>query len=122
MMRDSSVVNKMMPNINPRMMRQAMKRMGIQQQEIDASEVIIRCSDKDIIVTNPSVSKVNMMGQQTFQISGNIQERAKEVAAEISRDDIKMVAEQADVSEKEAERALKEAEGDIAAAILKLKQ
>ncbi|MCX6706623.1 MAG: nascent polypeptide-associated complex protein [Candidatus Woesearchaeota archaeon] len=111
----------MMPNINPRMMRQAMKRMGIQQREIDASEVIIRCSDKDIIVTNPQVSKVNMMGQETFQISGNIQEREKQVSAEISKDDIKMVAEQAEVSEKEAEEALKEAEGDIAAAILKLK-
>jgi nascent polypeptide-associated complex subunit alpha len=111
----------MMPNINPRMMKQAMKRMGIQQQEIDASEVIIRCSDRDIVITNPSVSKVNMMGQQTFQISGNIQERAKQVAAEISKDDIKMVAEQAEVSEKEAEKALKEENGDIAAAILKLK-
>lgn len=112
----------MMPNINPRMMRQAMKRMGIQQQEIDASEVIIKCSDREIVITDPQVAKVNMMGQETFQISGNIQERERQASAEISKDDIKMVAEQADASEKEAEKALKEADGDIAAAILKLKE
>lgn len=111
----------MMPGINPRMMRQAMKRMGIQQTEIDAEEVIIKTKESEIVITEPQVSKVNMMGQETFQIVGNIHERAKSAEAEISRDDIKTVAEQADVSEKEAEKALKEARGDIAAAIIKLK-
>jgi len=111
----------MMPNINPRMMKQAMKRMGIQQQEIDASEVIIKCPDREIVITEPQVTKVNMMGQQTFQVIGNAHERSPSSQAEISEDDIKTVAEQAGVSKQKAEKALKEAKGDIAAAILALK-
>jgi nascent polypeptide-associated complex subunit alpha len=112
----------MMPGMNPRMMRQAMKRMGIQQVEIEADEVIIRSKDKEIIITEPQVSKVNMMGQETFQVVGNIHERERSSEPEISKDDIKTVAEQAEVSEEEAETALKESKGDIAAAILKLKE
>ena len=32
------------------MMKQAMKRMGIKQEEIDAQQVIIRCEDKEIVI------------------------------------------------------------------------
>ncbi|MCX8146967.1 MAG: nascent polypeptide-associated complex protein [Candidatus Woesearchaeota archaeon] len=110
----------MMPGINPRMMKQAMKRMGISQQEIDAEEVIIKTRDADIIITNPEVSKVNMMGQETFQVIGNVEIRKKD-NFEINKDDIKTVMGQTGVSEKEAEKALKETKGDIAEAILKLK-
>lgn len=111
----------MMPNINPRMMKQAMKRMGIQQTEIDATEVIIKTPDKEIVITEPQVSKVNMIGQETYQVVGNAHVRQKSSGPDIGKDDIKTVAEQADVSEKDAEKALKEAKGDIAEAILKLK-
>ena len=55
----------MIPGMNPRDMQRAMKRLGIKQEEIDAREVIIRTSDKEIIIQNPQVSKVNMMGQET---------------------------------------------------------
>jgi len=54
----------MIPGINPREMQKAMKRLGIKQVEIDANEVIIRSSDKEIIIRNPQVSKVDMMGHQ----------------------------------------------------------
>ena len=56
-------------------MEQAMRRMGIQQKEIDAEEVIIKCSDKDIIIQKPSVSKVDMMGQETYQVIGQAIEK-----------------------------------------------
>ncbi|MFC1753997.1 nascent polypeptide-associated complex protein, partial [Thermoproteota archaeon] len=84
--------------------------------------VIIRTPEKEIIITEPQVSKVNMMGQETFQVVGNIHEREALSEPEISKDDIKTVAEQADVSEEKAEEALKETKGDIAEAILKLKE
>lgn len=100
-------------------MAQMMKRMGIAQQEIDATEVIIKCSDRDIVITEPSVSKVNAMGQESFQISGSITEREKE--AEITEDDVKTVAEQANVDEERAREALKNSNGDIAKAIMDLK-
>lgn len=103
-------------------MQQMMKRMGINQSEIDASEVIIRTAEKEIIITNPQVAKVNMMGQETFQISGNIHERELSTEPEITEEDIKTVAEQADVSEEKAKEALEESKGDIAEAILKLQE
>lgn len=111
----------MIPGMNPRKMQQAMKKMGISQQEIDASQVIIRCPDKEIIIDNPSVAKVDMMGQQTFQVSGEISERALSTTPEISKDDIMTVSEQAEVSEEDAQKAIEEANGDLAEAIMKLK-
>jgi nascent polypeptide-associated complex subunit alpha len=112
----------MMPGMNPRMMKQAMKRMGIQQQDIEATEVIIKCPDKEIVITNPSVAKVNMMGQETWQISGESEERELDVKAEINEEDIKTVAEQTGVSSDEAREAIEKNNGDLAAAIMELKK
>ena len=110
----------MFPGMNPRKMQQMMKRMGIAQQEIDAKEVIIKCEDKEIVITNPQVSKVNMMGQETFQVSGTINEREISKEPEISEDDVKTVMEQAKVDEEKAKQALEKANGDIAKAIMDL--
>ena len=94
----------MFPGMNPRKMQQMMKKMGIQQVDI----------------TEPSVAKVNMMGQETFQISGNIHENEASSEPEISEDDVKTVVGQSGASEEEAKNALEENNGDIAAAILAL--
>ena len=107
----------MLPNINQRKMKKAMKRMGIQQVEIPAKEVIIRCEDKDLIIKNPSVSKINMMGQETIQVLGEITERSI-----ISEDDIKTVIEQTNVSKEKAKSALEKCDGDLAEAILSLQE
>ena len=112
----------MMPGMNPRKMQQMMKRMGIQQVEIPATEVIIRSEDKEIVITDPSVSKVNMMGQETFQIAGgDVHERELSTEPEINEDDVKAVMEQAGVDEETAKKALEDAKGDLAAAIMGLK-
>ena len=103
--------------INPKMLERAMKQMGMKMEEIEAEEVIIKGQEKDIVITNPQVSKVNMAGQDTFQITGEISERPKE---KFSQEDIKMIKDQAGVSEDQARQALEET-GDIAEAILKLK-
>jgi nascent polypeptide-associated complex subunit alpha len=112
----------MMPNINPRQMQQMMKKMGIQQEDIDAEEVIIKCSDKVIRITNPSIQKVNMMGQKNYQISGTetVESLDKPEEVEVSDEDIKTVASQAQVSEEDAKQALTDTEGNIAEAILLL--
>jgi nascent polypeptide-associated complex subunit alpha len=95
--------------------------MGIQQVEIPANEVIIKTDDKEIVISDPQVSKVNMMGQETFQVVGNITEKATTTEPEINKDDIKTVMQQADCSEEEAIKAVKQANGNLAEAILKLK-
>lgn len=103
--------------INPKQIERAMKQMGMQMANIDAEEVVIKTADKEIVISNPQVSKVNMMGKETFQITGDISERSRE---EISEEDVEMVAEQAGVSKEEARLALDETK-DIAEAIMKLK-
>ncbi|MFH1276402.1 MAG: nascent polypeptide-associated complex protein [Candidatus Woesearchaeota archaeon] len=112
----------MFPGMNPRKVQQMMKQMGIQQVDIPATEVIIRTENKEIIISNPSVAKVNMMGQETFQISGNIEERSLETKPEISEEDVKTVMEQAHVNEEDARNAIEEADGDLAEAIMNLTQ
>jgi len=108
--------------MNPRQMKQAMKKMGINQEQIDAQEVIIRLADKDIIIRNPDVAKVNMMGQETFQIVGEVTEQSRETAPEINEEDVQTVVDQTSVSREIARRAIEDANGDLAEAIMSLQE
>lgn len=112
----------MMPGMNPRKMQGMMKKMGISQVEIDATEVIIRTPESEIVIKNPQVSKVKMMGQETFQVAGVSEERAIDTKPEINEEDVKTVMEQTRASEEEAKKAIEETEGDLAEAILKLQE
>ena len=112
----------MIPGMNPRDMQKAMKRLGIQQQDIDAVEVIIKLHDKDIVVSSPQVAKVNMMGQESFQISGVVHERAHSSEPDISPEDVQAVIEQTGVSRERAIEVVKKHHGDLAAAILELQE
>ncbi len=112
----------MIPGMNPRKMKQMMRKMGMQQVDIDAKEVIIKCQDKEIIIENPQVSKVNMMGQETFQVIGNPIEKELTKEPEINQDDIKTVMEQANCNEETAKKAIKDNKGDLAASIMSLNQ
>ena len=107
--------------MNSRSMAKAMKRMGIQQTELDAKEVIIRLEDKELVFANPQVAKVNMMGQETFQVIGTPEERSISTEPEISEEDIQTVIDQTGVDKDKALEAIKKHKGDIAAAILELK-
>ncbi len=111
-----------MPGMNPRMMKQAMKRMGIQQQEVDATEVIIKTPEKEIVISNPSVSKVNMMGQETWQVVGEAVEKEIDTKPDINEDDVKTVMEQTGANEEKAREAIGKNEGDLAAAIMELQE
>jgi nascent polypeptide-associated complex subunit alpha len=111
-----------MMNLDQRKMQQAMSRMGISQVEVPAKEVIIRTDESEIVISEPNVAKVHMMGQTTFQISGTVTERSISAEPELSEEDIKTVMEQADVSREKALGAITEAKGDLAQAILDLKK
>ncbi len=110
----------MIPGMNPRQMQSMMKKMGIQQQEIPATRVIIQTESKNFIVNSPSVQRVNMMGQDTFQVSGDVSEEVLEQKITITDEDIQTVASQANVSEEKAKQAIESANGDLAQAILSL--
>ncbi len=105
--------------INPRKMAAMMKQMGIEINEIEnVEEVIIRTPEKDIVFKDAEVTIMDAKGMKTYQIVGTPQEIPREV--KIPEEDVRLVVEQAKVSEGEARNTLKETKGDIAAAILKL--
>ncbi len=110
----------MFPGMNPRELQKAMKKLGIKQEEIDAELVIIKTHEKDLVIKNPNVSKVNMMGQETIQIVGNITEIDRDKKIEINEDDMVTVMGQTNCSREEAIEALEESNGNLAEAILKL--
>ena len=112
----------MFPGMNPREMQKAMKRLGIRQEEIDAEAVIIKTAGKDLIIKNPHVSKVNMMGQETIQVIGDITEVEKNESAGIGEDDLATVIGQTGCTKEEAMDALEESNGNLAEAILKLQK
>jgi len=109
-------------SLDPKKMQGMMSQLGIKQEEIDASEVIIKCPDRSLVINQPSVIKMIMQGQEMFQITGNVEEQtAKERQYMPSSENIETVAKKADVSEKKAKEALINADGDLAKAILGLK-
>ncbi|MBC8434885.1 NagC family transcriptional regulator [archaeon] len=95
-----------------------MKKMGISQIPVDAKRVIIECEDHNIVLDEPSVLKVNMQGQQTYQISGEEREESTQV---FSDEDVQMVVEKTGKSEEEVREFLENNAGDIALAIIELK-
>jgi len=107
--------------LNPKKMQAMMKQMGIDQDEIDANKVIIECDDKNIIIENPSITKINMQGQESFQISGEISEQSKEEPEkDKTEEDIQTIIEKTNCSEDEAKKALEDANGDLTEALLNL--
>ena len=109
----------MFGKINPKQIEGMMKKMGIAQQNIDAKRVIIECEDENIIIDEPSVVKINMQGQKSFQISGEDRIEAKEG---FSEEDVSMVVEKTGAEKDEVINFLKENNGDIALAIIELKK
>ncbi|MBI2079341.1 nascent polypeptide-associated complex protein [Candidatus Micrarchaeota archaeon] len=107
----------MLPNMDPKQMQRLMKQMGINSREIAAKKVVIETGENNIIITDPQIVEINMQGQKSFQISGNVS-----VQEQLNNEDVKLIIEQTGVTEEEAVAALKESNGDIAAAILKLKK
>lgn len=112
----------MFPGINPRQMKQAMRKMGMEQQDMDVQEVIFRMEDKNLVISNPSVSKINMMGQETYQVVGEVQEQSRDTTPDISDEDVQTVIDQAGCSKENAIKAINNSKGDLAEAIMSLRQ
>ncbi|AFV24068.1 MAG: nascent polypeptide-associated complex protein [Methanolobus sp.] len=105
--------------MNPAKVKQMMKQMGINVNEInDVQQVIIRTPDKDIVFNDANVSVMTAQGVDTYQIVGTPEEIARQT--EIPEDDVRLVAEQTGVPAEKARQALKDANGDLAEAILAL--
>ena len=93
--------------------------MGMDMKDVKgATEVIIKFKDKEIVISNPKVNLTDFMGQKTYQITGNPKERKTDVV--IPDEDVELVSAQTGVSREDALNALKETNGDLAEAIMRL--
>jgi len=111
--------------MNPREARRMMQRMGLNMNTVEnVQEVVIKTSSKQIVITEPEVSILDVQGQKMFQIAGGqITEKAPEhkaVESKVAEEDVRLVADQTGKSLEEAKRALEECGGDLAKAILLL--
>jgi len=115
----------MFGNIDPRKMSALMKQMGLSQTEIDASRVIIEKNDNTkIIINNPNVVKMKMQGQESFQITGEIEETQEQENEQDSEkkleEDLQTIIDQTGVSKDIAAIELEKNNGDIAETIIAL--
>jgi nascent polypeptide-associated complex subunit alpha len=100
--------------------RRMMDRLGINMKEIqNVQEVIIKTPDKELHITNASVSEVNAQGNRMFQVAGDVEEVEVE-KKKFSEEDILLVQQQTGASKERAAAALEESDGEVARAILKL--
>ena len=127
--------------LNPRKMKQMMEQMGIDLDEIDAEEVVIRTPDEDLVFTDAQVQRMDAQGQATYQVVGNPESRPRGEGAsavegdtgdaeagdsgadakpEIPDSDVEIVAARTGASEDAARDALEETGGDLAAAVERL--
>lgn len=97
-------------------MQQMMKQMGMDMDEINADKVEIHVGDKKMVFKDPEVNKIDMQGQEMFQLLGNYKEEENQ---SVSEEDIELVQQKTDCSEEEAREALQDAE-DVADAVMQL--
>jgi len=107
--------------------KRMMQKMGMKIDEIDGvTEVLIRTATREIIIKEPVVTSVVVQGQRMYQVTGgSAHERTPSAEAaqpEVPEEDVNLVATQTGKTVDEAKAALKESGGDLAEAILRLKQ
>lgn len=109
----------MFGGVNPKQMQAMMKKMGISQEEIKARRVIFETEEGNLVIDNPDVLKIKMQGQESYQVTG---EAYLEESEGLSEDDINMVIEKTGADRERVIEALEKNEGDIAGAIMDLKE
>ncbi len=109
----------MFGGMDPKKMQQVMKQMGIKQEEVEAVRVVVERADGGkTVIENPSVVKIMMQGQESWQISGEAHDES--IEGEISEEDVRLVMEKTGKSYDICRNALNENECDIAQTILQL--
>jgi nascent polypeptide-associated complex subunit alpha len=119
-----------MGRVNPRQMKQAMRKMGISTEELtDVQEIIILTKSKEYVFKEAEVTIMTVQGQKTFQVVGEPEVRPRSAATAkpgatalaetgLPEEDITLVMEQTGSSREKAIEALKATDGQPAEAIL----
>jgi len=128
--------------LDPRKMQQMMEQMGIDIEELDAEEVVIRLPDEELVFTDVDVQRMDAQGQETYNIVGSPESRPRDSesgdasddsaggdgdasggtgdAGGIPQEDVELVAGQTGASTAAAREALEATDGDLADAIERL--
>ena len=119
--------------MNPKQMGSLMKQMGIKTVEVDAKRVVVEKNDGTKLVVDPAqVTIIDMQGQKMLQVAGTFIEEAGssdssgksiesgQESVESKENDVELVMKQAGATRDAAQKALDNANGDIAQAILDL--
>lgn len=109
-----------MGNLDKKKMQQMMDKMGMEQQDVPADTVIIRKGNEEIVFEDPSVAKVDMMGEETWQVTGTAKARTIDQSVDIDEEDIETVMDQTGASEEKAKQAIEDNDGDLTDAIMAL--
>ncbi|HJJ56151.1 MAG TPA: nascent polypeptide-associated complex protein [Methanocorpusculum sp.] len=109
----------MIPGINPKQMQMAMKKLGMEMDEIkDVQKVVVYTSAGNYIFEPAQVVGISMKGNTSYQLTGT--QRFEPAKIQIPDSDIELVMSQASVSKEKALETLESCNGDIAETILKL--
>lgn len=111
----------MFGGMNPSKIQGMMKKMGISQTPLRVDRVIFERAEGNLVIENPDVLKVMMQGQETYQVTGEAVEMEEEETESFTEEDVLIVSQKSGKSEEEARFALQESGGDIAEAIMSLK-
>jgi nascent polypeptide-associated complex subunit alpha len=130
--------------MNPQKLNQMMEQMGIDIEELDAEEIVIRTGDKELVFDQPEVQRMDAQGQATYTITGEPETREAGGGEEatplgagddggdsgdgdesggsdaIPEEDIGIVAQRTGASEDDAREALEATDGDLADAVSRL--
>ncbi|WP_247007886.1 nascent polypeptide-associated complex protein [Halorientalis litorea] len=122
---------------DPRKMQQMMDQFGIDIDELDVEEVVIRTTEEDLVFHEAEAQRMNAQGQETYMVMGSPEsvphgeggsgdvadsggDSGDDGASAIPDADVEIVANRAGVSEDDARNALDATDGDLAAAVERL--
>jgi nascent polypeptide-associated complex subunit alpha len=114
--------------VNLRELRRMLKRYGVEVEELQGVKgVTISAEDYEIVIRDPQVAILNLGQQKVVQIVCSSLERVRRETREaprpvVAEEDVEFVVEQTGVSREEAARAIAEAGGDVARAIMILQE
>ncbi|MCX8185897.1 MAG: nascent polypeptide-associated complex protein [Sulfolobales archaeon] len=111
--------------LSPRELKRTLKKLGINVEELnEVSAVILETKDSEIVIENPQVVVFTSQGQKIYQIvSKDEKVISKKPSIDVSQvkfseDDVNFIMSQANVDREVAVQVLKDADGDIAKALI----
>jgi len=102
---------------DPKKVADMLKKMNINIREVKAEEVVIKCNDKNIIISKPEIMIADLMGKDVYQISGEVSE-----SISINEKDIEFVMEKTGKDRDTVVKKLEELNNDLVKAIMELKE